>query len=399
MKKLLSILILVCLILVGYGVLNNQGIGRKTDTTNSKDNKETKQEVKDTKISFIGVGDNLLHQTISEQADGADGVLGDKKYDYRPQFSDIKDDIASADLAFINQETILGGYELGLSGYPSFNSPADVAYSLKDLGFDIVNTASNHSLDRSQKGINNSSATWLKQEGVITSGTYTSQKDRDTIRMIERKGIKFSFLAYTYGTNGVEPPHSYSVAYFDEAKIREDVAKAKKLSDVVIVSAHWGEENTNTPSDYQKQYAQLLADLHVDVVIGTHPHVIQPVEWISGKDGNSMPVVYSLGNVMSGMLDVNNVLSGMIKFDFIKDGKTNAVRVENLKWEPLVTHYSGDASNITSTRKHFSVYKLRDYSAELSAQHGLNGYNNQSISISDLYKRTQAVIKKIPIIK
>lgn len=250
-----------------------------------------------------------------------------------------------------------------------------------------------------QEGIDHSSEIWKEQKGIITAGTYTSQEDRDTIRIIERNGIRFSFLAYTYGTNGIEAPHNYSVAYFDEDQIKKDVAAAKKISDVVIVSAHWGDENVSEPTEFQKKYAKLFADLDVDVVIGEHPHVIQPVEWVKGKDGNQTLVVYSLGNFLSGMLDVNNVLSGMIRFNFVKDNKSGDISIENVKWEPLITHYSGDANDILNTRKDFSVYKLSDYTDELAKQHGLNGVDGQSVTISDLYQRTENIIKQIEIIK
>lgn len=359
---------------------------------------ETKKKEEKTTVSFVGVGDNLIHEMIYKQADAAAGEMKDGKYDFTPMYAHVKKDIEQADLAYIDQESITGGDDLGISGYPTFNTPAQVASDVAATGFDIVNTANNHCLDKYQEGIDNSSAIWGKQNGIITAGTYTSNKDRDTIRTIKRNGITFSFLAYTYGTNGIEPPNSYSVAYFDEEQIRKDVAAAKKLSDVVIVSAHWGEENIFAPTEYQKKYAQLFADLDVDVVVGEHPHVIQPVEWVKGKDGNETLVIYSLGNFLNGMLDVNNVLSGMIRFDFVKDMKSKEITIENVKWEPLITHYTGDAADIMNSRKDFAVYKLSDYTDELASKHGLNGYEGQKVTIADLYKRTEKIITKIPVI-
>lgn len=360
---------------------------------------EPPEETKDRIVSFVGVGDNLIHEMIYVEADKAAGSEKDGSYDFTGMYTQVKQDITKADLAYIDQESILGGDDLGISGYPTFNSPAAVADAVADTGFDLVNTANNHCLDMYQTGIDTSSAIWAKQKGIITAGTYTSSEDRAKIRTIERNGIKFSFLAYTYGTNGIEPPHEYSVAYFDEEQIKEDVAAAKKISDVVIVSAHWGDENVSAPTQFQKKYAQLFADLQVDVVIGEHPHVIQPVTWVEGKEGNKTLVVYSLGNFLSGMLDVDNVLSGMIKFDFVKHEDSGKITVENVKWEPLITHYSGDAKDILNTRKDFKVYKLRDYRADLAKQHGLNGYEGQKVEIEDLYKRTESIIKDIEIIK
>lgn len=368
-------------------------------TSNSEPEKKDTEEQEKTTVSFVGVGDNLIHEMIYVQADKAAGEMNDGKYDFTPMYKHVKEDIEKADLAYIDQESIIGGDQLGISGYPTFNSPDQVARDVAATGFDLVNTANNHCLDMYQEGIDHSSEIWKEQKGIITAGTYTSQEDRDTIRIIERNGIRFSFLTYTYGTNGIEAPHDYSVAYFDEDHIKKDVAAAKKISDVVIVSAHWGDENVSEPTEFQKKYAKLFADLDVDVVIGEHPHVIQPVEWVKGKDGNQTLVVYSLGNFLSGMLDVNNVLSGMIRFNFVKDNKSGDISIENVKWEPLITHYSGEANDILNTRKDFSVYKLSDYTDELAKQHGLNGVDGQSVTISDLYQRTENIIKQIEIIK
>ena len=210
-------------------------------TSENKEKETPKEDPKNenTTVSFVGVGDNLIHEMIYKQADAAAGEMNDGKYDFTEMYTHVKKDIQKADLAYIDQESIVGGDALGISGYPTFNTPADIAKNVADTGFDIVNTANNHCLDKYQEGIDYSHEIWAKQKGIITAGTYTSQKDRDTIRTIKRKGITFSFLAYTYGTNGIEPPNPYSVAYFDEDRIREDVKKAKQLSDVVIVSAHW----------------------------------------------------------------------------------------------------------------------------------------------------------------
>lgn len=384
MKKLGTFLV-CCLLLTGC-------------SNDSKEETPVKEEKKDNRVSFVGVGDNLIHDTIYKEADKFAGDMNDGKYDFTPMYENLKADIEKADLAFINQETILGGDNLGMSGYPTFNSPADIANNLETTGFDLINTATNHCLDKWFEGIENSSALWKSKTNMIAAGTYTSQEDRDTIRTIERNGITFSFLAYTYGTNGIEPPNDYSVAYFDENKIRNDVAKAKEVSDVVIVSAHWGDENKNMVSDYQRSYAQLFADLEVDVVIGTHPHVIQGVETYTGANGNQMPVVYSLGNFISGMLDMNNMLSGMISFDFVKADGSDKIVIENMKWIPLVTHYTGDANNIIESRENYKVYKLSEYTDELASKHGLNGVDYQTITKQFFIDKTNEVIgTSIPI--
>ncbi len=348
------------------------------------------KEANDGRVSFMGIGDNLMHQVINIRADEADGTV-DSHYDYTSIYEYIKDDIKNADLAFINQEIILGGRALGLSGYPEFNTSEDLANDLVELGFDMYNTATNHSLDRRYQGIVNSSNTWSQFDDIVVAGTYVSQEDRDTIRIIEREGIKFAFLAYTYGTNGINPTYGFEVAYFDESQIRNDVEKAKGLADVIIVSAHWGDENVHTANDFQRTYAQLFADLEVDVVIGTHPHVIQPIEIYKGVNGNETPVIYSLGNCVSGMIEFKNMVEGMISFDFVQDPVTKEITIENLLWTPLVDHYESNSTNFYDDRHNFRIYKLSDYSEDLASKHALN-LIGENVTLERLKQLTNQVI-------
>lgn len=370
-----------------FGLLT--GCGSSSDDTKKEDKKE---EEKDTSVHFVGVGDNLIHETIYQEADRLEGSEGDGKYNFQSMYKNVKDDIQKGDISFINQETIVGGQELGLSGYPVFNSPTEVVNDLHETGFNLFNLATNHSLDKGSDGVTNALKAFGAYDDITYAGIYDSEEASQEIATFEKKGITFSFLAYTYGTNGIEPANSYEVNYFDEDKIRADVAKAKEISDVVIVSAHWGDENTFAPNEFQTQYAQLFADLEVDVVIGTHPHSINPVEWIKGANGNETLVVYSLGNFIGGMLSVDNILSGMISFDFVKDSESGDISVENVKWIPLVIHFEGNQANILEERDNYSVYKLEDYTDKLAEKHVLNGYEGQVVSIDSLTQKTKEVI-------
>lgn len=350
--------------------------------------KEEKQEPKDSVVSFVGVGDNLIHDTVYKDAQKEDG-----SYDFTKMYADIKKEVKDSDIAFINQETVLGGSELGLSGYPTFNSPTEIAKNLEDTGFNLVNLATNHSLDKYESGISNELAAFAKTDMVV-NGVYTSQEAYEQIPTFKKKGITFSFLAYTYGTNGIEAPNPYNVSYFSDEKITSDVAKAKEISDVVIVSAHWGDENTFAPNDYQKHYAQLFADLKVDVVIGTHPHTIQPVEWVNGAEGNQTLVVYSLGNFIGGMLTTDNAIGGMISFDFVKNAKTEEIRVENVKWTPTIIHFEGNQDNILAQRHNYKVYQVKNYTDELANQHVLNGFEGNVVSLDYINTKTNEVISE-----
>lgn len=339
------------------------------------------------RVSFVGVGDNLIHNVIFEEAQVEDGT-----FDFKPMFENVAEDIETADLAFINQETLMGGDEFGFSGYPAFNTPSDMADNLNTLGFDLVNGASNHSLDKGRQGVINTLEIWDKQENMVFTGVFDSQEERDAIPVIERDGVTFSFLAYTYGTNGIEPDVSYRLNYFDEALITQDIERAKQISDFVIVSAHWGDEHMLEPNELQKKYAQLFADLEVDAVIGTHPHVIQPIDWVEGKNGNQTLVVYSLGNFLSAMSTgtENNMLGGMISFDFVVSEEEKTI--ENVNWDATVMHYTGAKSEAADLRKNFRIYKLDDYTEKIASQHTLNSSQGNQLSKESLQQTTEAVI-------
>ena len=312
------------------------------------------------KVSLLAVGDNVIHERLFTYADKNKGESNDGTYDFLPSYQYMNDQISAADIAFINQETIIGGDEIGPAGYPAFNTPEQMAADLSTLGFDVVNGASNHSLDKGYSALANSIDIWNQYEDVSFIGLYDSPESNNTIPIIERNGIRFAFLAYTFSLNGAEldMPNDYCVKLFDEEVITQDVQKAKEISDVVIASAHWGVENDYTLNSLQTGYAQLFADLEVDLVIGHHPHVIQPLEWIEGKNKNQTLVAYSLGNFLSTMETVDTQLQGMLSLDFVK--KEEDVTIENVVWTPLINHF-GDGT--------FNVRPLHDYTDELNASH------------------------------
>lgn len=375
-KKFLMVLIIPIILVSGYVVYltinNDSSVSNQKKPTETVDAKE--------KVSFMAVGDNIGHERVYTYADKNSGSLNDGSYDFKPSYKYMTNYIKDADLSFINQESILGGDSLGISGYPAFNTPSQMANDLVDLGFDVINGASNHTLDKGFKGIQNSAKTWRQFKDVIFTGAYDSQEDADTIRVIERNGIKFSLLSYTYGTNGYALPNSYAVPLFDDNKITSDVKKAKEVSDVVLVSAHWGTESSAAIAKDQKHYAQLFADLGVDLVIGTHPHVIQPMEWITGTNGNKTLVAYCLGNFLSTMETVDTQLEGMLSLDFVKSG--DKVAIENVVWTPLINHF-GDGT--------FVVMPLKDYTKELNATHYVLK-DKEPNAIEAFKKQTQEVI-------
>ena len=346
---------------------------------------DIKEETTEKRISFMGVGDNLIHDSIFISAEQPDGT-----YNFTPIYDNISQAVEKADIAFLNQETILAGPEFPYAGYPAFNTPDEMATNMHDLGFDLINGATNHTLDYDYPGAIHAIATWNQFENLVYTGTFLSEEDRNTVPTIEREGVTFAFLAYTYGTNGIEPDTDWRVAYFDEEKIREDVARAKEISDVIIVSSHWGDENTPIVNEFQEYYAQLFADLEVDVVVGTHPHIIQPIEWLTGESGTETLVIYSLGNLLAHSLEDFNTLGGMITFDFvINEGETY---IENVIFKPTVSHYISKKEDIENTRRGFKIYMLDEYTNELAASHGLNGYNGIEISPDNYQQIVENII-------
>lgn len=274
-------------------------------------------------VSFLGCGDNIIYKgNVKEAASNA--KAGGRTYNFKPTYALVADRIEKADIAFINQETVMAGDGYELSYYPMFNSPQDVGYDLQELGFDVVGIANNHMLDKGAKGLEKTIAFWKNMEGVLLIGGYDSREDYDTVRVLEKNGIKIAFLAYTYGTNGLTKAASSPVVipYINEDDITRQVAAAKNAADAVIVSVHWGDEGSFKPNDAQKRTAQLFADCGVTAIIGHHPHVIQPVEWITGKNGNKTLCVYSLGNFAAEQAYDYNMVGGMISFDLVQIANT-----------------------------------------------------------------------------
>jgi len=337
------------------------------------------------RVSFIAVGDNLMHQKLLDEAKTAEG------YDFMKYYVNVQDDIQKADLAFVNQETILGGEQFGVQGYPRFNTPDIMAQNLHDVGFNIVNGATNHALDQGEVALLHSLSVFQQYDDMVYLGLYDSQKKRDEIEVIEKNGMKIAFLSYNQLTNGHSLPHTYNMNLFDRELIQRDVENAKEISDFIVVSCHWGNEYDLSPNNFQREYALFMADLGVDVIIGTHPHTLQPIEYIEGHDGHRTLVAYSLGNFVSGMMEEDTQLEGMLSFDFVE--RENMYSIENVTLTPLVNHYEiDDLTQAYETRHGFTVYRLKDYSEALSQKHGLNGYLDIEISIHKMKDRVRETI-------
>ena len=310
-----------------------------------------------TSLSLVMVGDNLIHSSVYRDAQRLAGGSG---YDFKPIIEYIKEKVQNYDLAYYNQETVLGGTELGVSDYPTFNSPQEAGDAMLDAGFNLVSLATNHTMDRGEKAVLASIEYWKKHEDdVLAVGAYSSEEERNKVQIREKNGIKYAMLSYTYGTNGIPVPNGkdYLVNVWPtdlslndpsrdkdyqayKEQVKKDIEAVRDQVDVLMVAMHWGVEYTHNPTEYQKDSAQFLADNDVDIIIGAHPHVIQPVTWI-----DDTLVIYSLGNFVSAQLqdqNYNKMVGLMTSVNItktVKDGKTD-IKIDNVKNELIFTSYN-----------------------------------------------------------
>ena len=324
-------------------------------TEQKKENKNIeKEDIKNTtSTSLIMVGDNLIHSSIYEEANRNANYEG---YDFKPMYKMIKNIVSNYDIAYYNQETIIGGSEIGLSSYPAFNSPYEVADAMIDAGFNLVSLATNHTLDRGKQAVLNSRNYWNSKENVLAVGSYSSREERNKIDIRESNGITYTMLNYTYGTNGISVPkdENYLVNIWPmngnnpeedieyqnyKQQVLEDIKRVRDKVDVLLVAMHWGIEYQNMPNDYQKDAAKFLSDNGVDIIIGTHPHVIEPIDYI-----NNTLVIYSLGNFASAheVVNMDNRVGLMTSLEIEKNLKTNKITIKNLENELLYMYYTNE---------------------------------------------------------
>lgn len=306
------------------------------------------------RVSFYGVGDNLIHNCVYWQAQNHAGGNG---YDFKPMYELVANDIKSADISYINQETLLGGTQIGVSSYPLFNSPQELGFDMIELGFDLFSHATNHVFDKGEKGVKNTYEFYMQHPEVTMTGI--NKKGEENTKIVERNGVKIAFLNYTYHTNGLSLSDSseYYVPLANIDRMVTDVTQAKSVADFVVCLLHWGNEGALTPNAIQKNDAKALSDAGCDVIIGTHPHVIQPVEFV----GNTL-VIYSLGNYISAQNSAVNMVGGTVKFDFVVNGDEK--RIENIKFKPVINHFNYGYANI-------KIIPFESYTPELAASHGV----------------------------
>lgn len=315
-------------------------------------------------VHFLAVGDNLIHPAIYLQAAGADG------YDFSPAYAHVKDRIADADIACINQETVMAASRKP-SGYPAFNSPTALGDQLVDFGFDVFNLANNHTLDMGASGLTETLEFW-NTKPVITVGAYLDDTV-EPVRTMEKNGLTFAFLGATELTNGLSLPEDSPLVLMrtgDEAFLEERIRYARSIADVVVVNVHWGIEYSSKESTAQRKLAQKMADWGADLIVGHHPHVLQPMGYLTRADGSRALVVYSLGNFISAQDEPYRMVGGMLELD-IKKGQEGLI-FENVVMTPVITHYGENFGGVTN-------YLLPDYTDALAAVHGCQPFSMEYI--------------------
>jgi poly-gamma-glutamate synthesis protein (capsule biosynthesis protein) len=341
-----------------------------------------------------------MHMGIVYSGKNSDGT-----YDYSMLYDGISDFLDSADLKVINQETPLAGNERGFSGFPKFNSPTEVGDAIAKAGFNVVLTATNHAADQGISGLESYASFWESSYPDILMTGISKEADTSRIGLTTIEDVTFAILNYTYGPNMETLPsslrgHLNMLCDYNETtgkidfttlnpQVIEDIEEARTLADVVIVFPHWGTEYQESPSSYQKEFAKEMTEAGADLIIGTHPHVPQPVEWVTADNGNTSLCYYSLGNYVSTQQNELSMLEEMawVTIHVTKGVNTVSVEIspENTGVVPLVCQYT------SSPVRFENVYLLEDYTEELAKKHGIHSYGNVNLTLSDLEGYAQRI--------
>ena len=381
---LASIVVLAILVLffnqLDYRLILKPAIDAQKKAAAAKEKQEAAAATTETTTaSVIAVGDNLYHQSLIDA-----GVSDDGTWNYDKIYTHIQDAIKDADIKMIDQETVFTTDHDSVSSYPSFATPTEVGDAIVKAGFNVVESANNHIDDFGEGFLTDTLNFWKNNYPDVTLlGIHETQEDADTVKIREVNGIKIAFLDYTYGTNvgGIEGK-DYMIDMIRKDKITTMIQKAKKEADCIIFVAHWGTEDETMPNEYEKQWAAYLMEQGVNVIIGGHPHVLQPYGRLTDDKGNETVVFYSLGNFVSTQQKLEELLGGMAKFTIqktVQNGKTS-IEILTPTVEPLVMHYNSDSGE-------FGPYMLSDYTDELASQNGVQKYIGSDVFTLDNLKK------------
>ena len=393
---LIKILVIILILIIGVGVYifltqnnilnfnDNEQAELKTNEIVEQSSNEVKEEtiVEDISFNISAIGDVMCHNTQYRDA----YIKETGKYDFSYVFDEIKQYTQSADLTIGSLETVFAGSDIGYSNYPMFNSPDALAYDLSEMGVDILSTAGNHVLDKGISGLNRTIDV-LNDAGISNTGTYKSQKERDTTLIKDVKGVKIGIINYTYGTNGIPIPKGkeYCVNLIDKDLILGDIENAKKQGvDMIIACMHWGTEYSRTANDEQIELSNFLFENGVNIILGNHPHVLEPMEkrTVTLKDGSTQDgfIIYASGNFIcdqnykytrnSAILDmkITKKANGKINIDKVsyvpiymyKDNATAVQRMKLMDIEQNIYDYENGANNISNVTYNLLKTELKN---------------------------------------
>ena len=381
----LAALVVVLIISITVGM--NISKRAKAEAAKEKAEQERlalEKEQEENTIELLAVGDNIAHQTIREV-----GMTEYGPWNYDSVYQYVKEDVEAADLALVTQETIFVEDREDVSGYPSFGTPPEFGDALVNTGFDVIASATNHALDKGTDSIEYTLNWWEENHPDIpVLGLYDSEEASEEIPIISCKDLKLAMLDYTYSLNGLELPsgQEYMVDVFDEEKAREDIRQAKELADVVIVVMHVGNEYEQDVDQETQEWTDIFLEEGVDIVIGSHPHVVRTMETLTGEDGHKMLVYYSLGNFTSTQTDLPSLMGAMAKITVRKNIETGEIEIPEHEFIPLLMYYNKEIPQA-------AIYKLEDYPQELIQQHFVYEENPEEFSLEyyqKLFEETKA---------
>ena len=382
---MLAALIVVLTISIAVGMHFSQKAKEKAAKEKAEQERlALEQEQEDHTIELLAVGDNIAHETIRET-----GMREDGPWNYDDVYQYVKEDVEAADLALVTQETIFVEDREDVSGYPSFGTPPEFGEALVNTGFDVIASATNHALDKGTDSIEYT-LYWWKQNypDISVLGLYDSQETSEEIPVISCKELKLAILDYTYGLNGLELPRGkeYMVNVYDEEQAREDIRQAKELADVVVVVMHVGVEYDQDVDEETRDWTDVFLEEGVDIVIGSHPHVVRTMETLTGEDGHKMLVYYSLGNFTSTQTDLPSLMGAMAKITVRKNIETGQIEIPEHEFIPLLMYYNKEIPEA-------AVYKLEEYPQELIEDHFVYQDNPDEFSLEyyrKLFEETKA---------
>lgn len=330
------------------------------ETPDAAPEPEPQPEPENIIVTFTAAGDNLIHNTLSFDSKQADG-----SYDFTHIYAGIRDQIAGSDVALYTQEVPLDDT---VGAYPTLSAPKSVAAAMADLGFTAASLANNHMADKGAAGARETIHA-LEENGIAVVGARDDESEIGTYVILEVKGVRIGLLAYTYGLNAGLGSGSWMVDRIGTDRITADMTALRSQCDFLAVAMHWGTEYQHAPTDGQQEFAALLSRLGADLIIGSHPHVLQPARWIDRDGGEEQTLcIYSMGNFVSGQREQDRLLGGLLRLELEFSPEGDFIAFRSAAIDGVVTHYE-------TGNKGFRLYMLEDYTEELAARHGLHKYD------------------------